>query len=1211
LDCGGKRSATPLSQTLEGSKAPSPLRSAGAVRGVTDGFGAWAKFGLALAMLFIAATGAFAAEVRTSDQAGELREKRGEVRYQRSGATETSATPPQKLSDGDSLTTQLYARAAGFFEDGDAWTLGQNTKLVINASAAAAAAIGNPRAPVARLSQGSIYIIHRAGPASTPIETPLIAAVPRGTEFSVTVDAATGESVFTMFDGEVTLRRNGEERRVTSGFQGIVSAGKPIEVRPILQARNLVQWWIYYPGVLDVGELGLAGDTTLTASLEAYRAGDLRLAWQRFPNAAAAGETPARQAYQAALLLGVGDIERAETLIENGSREHPSMRALRTMLDAVAPPLTTNSWRARRPLMPVGDSASELLALSYAQQARHDLEAALRSARASVAKSPQFGFGWARVAELEFSFGHTRAAREAVNKAIHLSPQNAQAHALRGFVLAADNHTVAALASFERAIVLDSALANGWLGRGLVRIRRGDAKAGREDLALAAILEPARSFLRSYAGKAFTDAGDVTHAMQELKQARELDPNDPTPWLYSALLNQQEHRFNEGIADLERSQELNDNRMLYRSRQLLDQDHAVRSANLANIYLEAGMADVSVREAARGVSYDYANYASHLFLADSYDALRDPTRFNLRYETVWFNELLLANLLSPVGAGRLSQGVSAQEYSRLFQADKLSLASSTMARSDGMVRERASQFGTFGSTAYAFDLDYQYHDGVRPNNRLESIEWYTTVKQQFTPQDSALMLVKYEDYQSGDNFQYYDPRQARRHFQFDEKQAPILAGGWHHEWAPGVHTLFLGGRLINEQRFSDRNVPQIILVEDATGKVSSRDTTGVDVNYRNRLEIYSAELNQILDARWFTLSAGARYQAGDFTTANLLNHPTRVPFLLGTPPARGSVDADFERITGYGYLTLKPVDQLRLIGGLAYEEETVPGNFRHPPVTSGDAERSHLGPKAALVWTPLPEATVRGVYTRSLGGVSLDESYRLEPTQLGGFPQAFRTLIPESAPGVGSVSAPEHETFGLALDFKFGTRTYAGVQVERLTSEVRRRIGVFTAQDGTIPATASSIAENLDYAENALTLSVNQLIGDQFTAGAAYKLARAELEDRHPGLRSSVLTAAYPSTSATLHEASGFVLFNHHSGFFARFEVHWYAQQNSGYGGTRPGDDFLQEHIFLGYRFPRGRGDVRFGVLNLGGEDYRLNPLNVYQELPRERVFEARLNFLF
>ena len=42
---------------------------------------------------------------------------------------------------------------------------------------------------------------------------------------------------------------------------------------------------------------------------------------------------------------------------------------------------------------------------------------------------------------------------------------------------------------------------------------------------------------------------------------------------------------------MEKSQELNDNRSVYRSQLLLDQDRAVRSANLANIYRDAGMFD--------------------------------------------------------------------------------------------------------------------------------------------------------------------------------------------------------------------------------------------------------------------------------------------------------------------------------------------------------------------------------------------------------------------------------------------------------------------------------------------------------------------------------------------------------------------------------------------------------------------------------------------
>ena len=147
--------------------------------------------------------------------------------------------------------------------------------------------------------------------------------------------------------------------------------------------------------------------------------------------------------------------------------------------------------------------------------------------------------------------------------------------------------------------------------------------------------------------------------------------------------------------------------------------------------------------------------------------------------------------------------------------------------------------------------------------------------------------------------------------------------------------------------------------------------------------------------------------------------------------------------------------------------------------------------------------------------------------------------------------------------------------------------------------------------ENALTLSVNQLVGDEFVAGASYKLTRAELDDTYPHTPAAVLSTAYPAQRATLHEAGGYLLYNHSSGFFARGDVRWYGQQNSGYSGALPGDNFFQENIYVGYRFPRGHGQVRLGILNLTGENYRLNPLTTYQELPRERVFEARLSFLF
>ena len=125
---------------------------------------------------------------------------------------------------------------------------------------------------------------------------------------------------------------------------------------------------------------------------------------------------------------------------------------------------------------------------------------------------------------------------------------------------------------------------------------------------VAAALEPQRALLRSYLGKAFSLEGEWLLGRRELDLAKRLDPRDPTAWLYLALLDQQENRVNEGVRDLEKSKDLNDQRSLFRSRLLLDQDRAVRSANLAALYRDAGLEQFSLGEAGRAVAFDYGNY---------------------------------------------------------------------------------------------------------------------------------------------------------------------------------------------------------------------------------------------------------------------------------------------------------------------------------------------------------------------------------------------------------------------------------------------------------------------------------------------------------------------------------------------------------------------------------------------------------------------------
>lgn len=1133
----------------------------------------------------------------------------GGVEYQRTGITNWYTAPlEQGLFERDRLRTLEDGRATVEMQDLSQLRMNPRSEMVVIPARTATAKCR------VEVLKGLLYFLHRNRPGEMDVETPVGIAAIEGTEFVLAVDEITGASTLSLVDGRVELSNEFGKVVLVSGEQGVMERGQPPRKTAVMEARNVVQWCLYYPGVLDLKELNLDAGTqrALASSLTAYREGDLLQALSQYP----AGRLPQSEAEKClwtALQLSTGRATNHAALLAGLDAQCDAARALQMLASAVRREACTDSINTNSP--------SQSLAHSYWRQSQHDLDGALADARMAVKLSPDFAFAWVRVAELEFSFGRLHAAEHALDRALALSPRNAQAHALRGFLWLARGKQAQADASFGEAMAIDPMLANAWLGRGLGRIRAGRATEGRSDLQTAALIEPNRSLLRSYLGKAWAHealfaqnpAGRLELrqlAKSELALARQFDPFDPTPWLYSALRLHDEYRTAEAIRDLEESQRLNDNRAVYRSRLLLDQDQAVRSANLANIFEDAGMSKVGVRESARAVAFDYGNYSAHLNLAGSFDLLRDLTRFNLRYESEWFNEHLLASLLAPVGAGSLSQHLSQQEYSRLFTGRQFGLNSSTEYFSDGEWRQTASQFGTLGSTSYALDLDYQHKDGGRPNNDLDRIEWYSRIKQQFGSRDTALLLVKYQDYDSGDNFQYYDPAVARRAFRFTETQTPLLLAGWHHEWSPGMHTLFLGGRLENDQHLGDTNANQLVAVVNPAGVIDPTTVVPFDVKYRSAFETYSAELNQIFQRERHTDVLGLRYQDGSFDANALLDNPPASLASLFALPQTSRANADFQRWTLYEYHHWQIVDGLMLIGGIAYDNLTYPANFRRPPLESNESQEERWSPKAGLIWDLTPRARVRGVFSRALGGVSYDESVRLEPTQLAGFGQSFRSVISESL--VGSVEAPGYQVAGGAFDLRPWTNAWLSLQAENLQAAMDRDFGLFAFDFFGSPAgTPANTVERFNYEEWQARVVFNQILGRQWFLEAQYQFTRSEMERCLPTIPASPSFARTTILRADLHEARLAAIWRSPSGWFARGELRWLAQELGDDGPQPSGDSFPQANLHAGYRFPNRRAELMLGVLNLTDQDYRLSPLNYYLEMPRERLFHMRVRFNF
>ena len=1119
------------------------------------------------------------------------------------------ATTNQFLHPGDRLRTAADSRATLRLSDRSLIRVNQSTLLEIQPPT-------NPARRRFSLKHGALYFLDREKPANVEFETPLATGAIRGTEFLLTVADADNTTRLALLDGAVDLKTAIEQLALTSGQQALVQAGQPAQLTAVLPAANLIQWCFYYPGVLNPDDLDFtdAEKKSLAESLTAYRSGDLLTALAEAPEQLATSSTATRL-YFAGLKLSVGQVESAESLIAPLTNTPPAT-ALREIIAAVKfqpspkdsgkPKMKTETPSLAFPnLWDFPATSSECLARSYHLQSRSQLPAALAAAKHATELAPDFGFAWARVAELEFGFENHQAAKAALRRAQELCPHHAQAVAVAGFISLAENHPRAALEHFDRALKLDGALPNAWLGRALANEQLGNAEAGRRDLQTAAALEPQRGLFRSYLGKAWSQSREDNLAEKDFTLAQKLDPADPTAWLYSALHRFQTHQINDAVRDLERSTELNDNRSVFRSRLQLDHDRATRSADLGAIYDTAGLTEVSERAASRAVEESYSDFAGHLFLANSLADREDAQHFNLRLETPRESERLVANLLAPPGGGNLSQLLSQQDRLQYFGTRPFGLSSLTTYGSRGDWNQSATLFGQAANFSYALDAQYVSQNGQRANNDLEDRRFSLQVKQQLTPDDSVYFQASYFRGDSGDVAQHYDPANAINGLRAAEEQSPNLFVGWHHEWSPGSHTLLLFSRLTDRFALTNPQPSVLFMQQDGSGIVGVDADPFFTLRHTQEFTLYSAEAQQIFESPHHAFIFGGRFQHGTADTHSTLSR------LFGAT-ADQTASPYLERLNGYGYYQWRPVTAFRFTAGLSYDHLTYPRNVDLPPVLNDEARRSLLGPKVGLNAELWRGGWLHTAWTRSLGGLFFDNSIRLEPAEVAGSTSAFRSLIPESAAGL--VPGTKFDSYTIGFDQSLPSQTYFGINAELLQSDGTRNVGAFTNSIAFIPVPnePATTRQTLDFQERNLTVYVNQLLGRDWSVGARYRLSEAKLATRLPELAGvSGVSALEQNERALLHHGQLFLIYNHPRGFFAGWSSDWFHQGNHGYPSSLAGADFWQHNLFAGYVFPHRHAELRLGILNLTDQDYRLNPLNLQSELARRRTFTAslRLNF--
>jgi tetratricopeptide (TPR) repeat protein len=882
------------------------------------------------------------------------------------GTTFVPAVLNAGVCEGDTIRVGEFGRATiAFVDSGLRLTIEQNTEFSVHP----------PRRPgrsLIDLIRGAILFFSRQ-PRSLDVQTPFVNAAVEGTEFVVRVDATRAEVA--VLDGTVAMENEQGRLVLTGGESGqafLDQAPQRVEIRP----QDAVRWALYYEPLLPADSL---------PELE------------RVP---AAQQDAAYFVRRAGALLAAGRPgEARQSLDEAGRRDakNSDAYALTAVIDVAENEREAALGSAREAVALAPDSVTAALALSYALQSDFQLEAArdalLRVIPATPA--PEHALVLARLAELRLSLGDVDGAVEAARRSADLAPGLARSHAVVGFAELARVRTKAARAAFERAIELESRNPLAHLGLGLAKIRDGDLDGGRAEIETAAALDITDPIVRSYLGKAYFEEKRDGLSAQQLALAKELDPRDPTPWLYDAIRKQTENRPVEALQDLEKSIELNDNRAVYRSRFLLDADLAARSASLGRIYRDLGFEQMALVEGWKSLAYDPGDFSGHRLLADTYSALP-------RHEVARVSELLQAQLLQPLNLVPMSPRLAEtnlfilpgagpgepafNEFNSLFARNRIAAQFSGVAGERSVLGDELTFAGIWNNVSFSLGQFHYDTDGFRPNNAQDRDLYNAFVQIRLTESTSVQGELRTSDSVTGDLNLLFN----REDFSPDERidtSSRLGRVGVRHVFGPTSQVI--ASLYFSQDDFdASASAGEPGQVAHATSVASSDNMT--------------VELRHLYRSGPWNVSTGF----GHFRSSRDRN--TRLDVEVPFPPFFLSFEDSFSddpsHTNVYAYSSVD-LSRLTLSFGAS-------GDFYDSLLFS----RNQFNPKLGLIWSPWPRTTVRAAALRTLTR-TLVASQTIEPTQVGGFNQFFQDDEGEEA-----------WRYGLAFERKLDDRWFAGVE---------------------------------------------------------------------------------------------------------------------------------------------------------------------------------------
>lgn len=1079
----------------------------------------------------------------------------GSVEAQQNGENDFKAIEVgAKFYARDTIRTTKNARAAILFASGTILRLAPGTSLQFQGIDTT-----NDKAEKISMERGQAYFFEREPSQFPVIDTPTVTTAVRGTEFSIKVDEKTTEVA--VLNGVVECSNSFGTSVATDNEIMTTNLGqaptKAILVNPI----DAVQWTLYYPELIDFSKVNFG---------------------------------PSSQAIEESQkLLAVGRVEEANKILselsasvknlENSKNKDHLQSLLLSQKSIIATvrnqkdealKLAKESWATDK-------NASAALAAAYSLQSAGRLEEANEWLTEAHELNPEDAYILARQAEMQLSFGNVEEATIKSQAALKISEDDSYALSVHGFVNLIKDERQTAIEAFEKSIKINPSSALAYLGLGLVQIRKGELAVGRALLEKAVALEPRTAIFRSYLGKAFFEEDREELSIKEYNHAIEIDDQDPTPYLYRAFANLSGNKTVAALEDVERSIELNNNRAVYRSSLLLDQDLGARSAGLAQVFTELGFSQAARVEAIKSINRDYSNYSGHRMLSDSYNTIF--------LNDAGISESQISTLLAPLSFNLFSQGsavASFNEYNSLFDRDQseIELAGEFQSE-DNFILPEVRAFGKKEKFGYLISYDGLFTDEAGVGNDSQRSRGRTALQYQPTYQDLFLLDAS-TLYRKA-----VDDRTAPDEIDFDDY---VLSLGYRHYFGPDS-TLIMQSSLSDQRSRSIASSAEreISLTQEFQKELSEfSDLLIIDDSAREVVKSIRNSLQVIHNTTPATFVLGTQVYSAN------AKREEQSPVLEDQEEVFTDLDYNLEsfgynRLTSidlYSYSTWHLASWADLSAGASFSQLEIEER-EITPFTDDTYSKSHLSPKAGLTLYPSDSLTLRSAFFETIRKSSLEDQAALEPTLVGGINQRFTDL-----------SGTFGRSFGLGADYKAAASTYIGVEglkrhlvndIRPAQSTVYLNYDDFTAKNDVVLQDSAQLHQD----QNIIRAYLNQVLSERWVATLNYEWSKLERTDpeipQDLDFNKIALGLRYidPSGWYLLGEAT----LRHQSRFGSDFNE----------DGS---DNFWLVDSAIGYRIPDRKGAIELKLANILDEDFEYDQSQGQEDFVRSD-FNAILAF--